>query len=67
MSDELRDDYFTAAAAVVEAARELETVNDELQAAQEAEMEVHYRKRKVEEKLKGALENLKSADTGRKG
>jgi len=57
--DEPEGDYFAAAAAVVEAARELEAVNGELKAAQEAEMEVHYKKRKVEEKLKDALENLK--------
>jgi hypothetical protein len=66
MSDELEGDYFAAAAAVVEAARELETANDEFKAANDAALDAHCQKAAAEKKLKEALEDLKHADTGRK-
>ncbi len=65
MSAEPNDDYFTAAAAVVEAARELEHRNDEFNSLQEASIDAHEKKRRAEKKLTAALENLKRADTGR--
>ncbi len=66
-SDDPPLDYLSAAAAVVEAARELDAAKGELNALNEATLTAFEKTRGAEKKLSGALENLKSADTGRKG
>jgi hypothetical protein len=66
MSDEPSDGYFEAAAAVVDAARDLDAANGEFRALNGAALDAYEKTRAAEKKLSAALENLKRADTGRK-
>lgn len=67
MSDEPPDDYFEAAAEVIEAARELEEARAAHKAANEETMRTFEAQRKAEQKLSEAIEKLKGAGTGRRG
>ncbi|MDT7807301.1 MAG: hypothetical protein QOJ70_1114 [Acidobacteriota bacterium] len=66
MSDEPPDDYFEAAAQVIESARELDEARDAHKAAQDTVLETFRRQSEAEKKLKDAIEGLKGASTGRR-
>jgi F0F1-type ATP synthase epsilon subunit len=65
MSDEPPDDYFEAAAGVIEAARELDEARAAHKADQEAVLKSFKRQSEAEKKLSAAIERLKGAGTGR--
>ncbi len=65
MADDLPDDYLTAAAEVVEAARELEAASEAFEIANKAVLDAHVKKTGAEKRLKESLERLKRADIGR--
>lgn len=67
MSDEPSDDYFEAAAGVIEAARELDEARAAHKAASEETMRTFEVQRKAEQKLSEAIEKLKAGSTGRRG
>ncbi|MDQ3584986.1 MAG: hypothetical protein M3407_04350 [Acidobacteriota bacterium] len=59
-------DNFSAAAKVVEAARQLEATSWKVKDFQEATMDAYLEERKAKEGRQHALDKLKQADTGRK-
>lgn len=61
------EDYISAAAAVVEAARSLDEARRKHDAAYKAMRETYDEKDHAEKGLQRALENLKRASTGRNG
>ena len=67
MSDNPPNDYFEAAAGVIEAARELDEARAAHKAANEETMRTFDVQRKAEQKLSEAIERLKGASTGRRG
>jgi hypothetical protein len=65
-ADELSDDYLSAAAGVVDAARNLDDASKEADELFEQWQTALGKKTKTEKALKDALDKLKGADTGRK-
>lgn len=59
------DDYLTAAAGVVEAAKDLDAARTKARAADEARLQAHVEQTEAEKALSEALEKLKHASTGR--
>jgi hypothetical protein len=66
VDDELSEDYISAAAGVVDAARNLDEANRKSAEATKAATAAHVEKMKAEKALQAALDKLKHADTGRK-
>jgi exonuclease VII small subunit len=64
--DEPSDDYLSAAAGVVDAARNLDEARQEFKRANEVVLEAHRKQTEAEKALRKALDKLKGADTGRK-
>jgi hypothetical protein len=60
------DDYFEAAAGVIEVARELDEARAAHKADQEVVLKSFKRQSEAEKKLSEAIERLKGAGTGRK-
>lgn len=65
--DPIPDDYISAAAAVVEAARKLEEARRKFDDADKLAIASHVEKSKAEKALWEALEKLKQSSTGRVG
>ena len=65
--DPIPDDYISAAAAVVEAARKLDEARRKFEDANKAVLESHIEQSKAEKALWEALEKLKQSSTGRAG
>lgn len=65
MGDEPPDDYFEAAAEVVEAARELDEARKAFRIAEEAHLKAFTVQRAAEKKLSEAVEKLKGANVNR--
>lgn len=63
--DHIPEDYISAAAAVVEAARKLDETHRKTDAAYKALREMYDEKDRAEKGLQQALEKLKQASTGR--
>lgn len=63
--DSIPDDYISAAAAVVEAARKLDEARRRHDDAQKVMTDTFREQSVAENELREALENLKQADTGR--
>ncbi|MDQ3652684.1 MAG: hypothetical protein M3458_20885 [Acidobacteriota bacterium] len=66
MADDIPDDYIAAAAAVVNAARDLDDASRAFKSTQAASLAAHIRQTNAEKRLQEALGNLTQASTGRK-
>lgn len=64
--EELADDYLSAAAGVVEAARNLDATKQEYRRLNEAATNAYAKQADAEKALSEALDKLKQASTGRK-